>query len=297
MDPVTNQTFHIGETAFVECRSDPGEPPFPLIWTRGGNLITASSRISLNSRHQTLEIRNIQERDSGLYRCGYNTPDGFIYADIQVNVVDIPFVIEPPEPFINVRFNHSLNLTCNARMDTSLTHYWLIRESDRQDGNNLFIPHDQVLPGNYRCITSQRGMELFSHTVLVDVIGIPPVIPDNQVDFISGSSTEYEPLTFTKTFKFPLDDSNITLEWTKRKIIGEEKKVDFGSRMHYAVTGKTLTIIINSSRLRDGGFYLLNVSNQYGHIILKVTLTVRLLVRTRVEVVFPNLPCDLLQVR
>ena len=139
-------------------------------------------------------------------------------------------------------------------------------------------------------------MELFSHTVLVDVIGIPPVIPDNQVDFISGSSTEYEPLTLTKTFKFPLDDSNITLEWTKRKRIGEEKEVNFGSRMHYAITDKTLTVVI-SSQLRDTGFYLLNVSNQYGHVILKVTLTVRPLVRTRVEVVFPNLPCDLLQVR
>ena len=122
--PEANQTFHIGETAFIECRSDPGEPPLPLMWTRNGNIINEASspRISLNSRHQALEISNIQESDSGLYQCGYNTPEGFISADIQVEVTAIPFgiVVEPPEPFINVRFNHPLNITCNSHTDPSL---------------------------------------------------------------------------------------------------------------------------------------------------------------------------------
>ena len=125
------------------CRSYPGEPPHPLIWRRDGNVITEASspRISLNGSHQALEISNIQESDSGLYQCGYNTPEGFISADIQVQVIALPFiVIEPPEPHINVRFNHSLNITCNARMDTSLTYYWLIHSQSGRMAT-LFSSH------------------------------------------------------------------------------------------------------------------------------------------------------------
>ena len=281
----SQQSFYRGETVFIECDSYPGEPPQTLKWSKYVEGQTTS--ITPDGNH--MMIAEIEDSDSGLYECGYNKT----LVNISVSVVDPPADPLNPmvPPYVIIRYNESepLDLVCRPRQFHPNT-FWITRTDGGHliRGDTLYIPHDQVLPGVYGCILG-NGNKVYP--VFVSVIQTPPVIEKEEWE---TTSTELEPLILQMTFRYSLENSNLSLQWQQ---LGGYGAISFASRINYTTTGQKLAITIREAQLDDIGVYSLNVTNQYGSTVLTVRLNVVELSRTCVEVTFQNLLCDTIQVK
>ena len=78
------QTFPAGDTAYIECNADPGDPPQQMLWFRDNVIIPNSDSARFHQVLQTLVIDSITEADVGVYVCAFNTSSS---SSIDITVI------------------------------------------------------------------------------------------------------------------------------------------------------------------------------------------------------------------
>lgn len=296
-----NQTFHRGETVSVVCNADRGDPPRNLIWTRNGNKVLAgSAQMRVDQDRQALIIENIDNSNAGVYQCVFNLPTGPLSVDITVNVIQPPQPLEevfnPALPrMLSVSYGDAIDLDCRSpRADSSVSFAWINDNDLRVNDHLLYVDPEDVATGPYRCLAYRTTGNELQHTVLVSLEDTPPIRVNPPEVKVTISAREQEAYFLREDFRFRLDRSNISVEW---KMMRNGEVFDFGSRFTFSISQRVLRFHIADAALTDRGEYLVNVSNPYGHAVLRVTIEVEEITKTVVHVHIKEIPCHLIQVR
>ena len=297
-----NQTFHRGETARVLCEANRGDPQRELIWIHNGHKVLSGDQQLRVGNGNSLIIKNINDRNEGIYQCVVITANGPLMADITVNVIAPPpeptdVLIDPNLPHsLSIEYGQPLSLDCrNPSEESDADFSWLGHDDGQISSSNLLeVDPLDITPGIYRCLASVPG-DREQHTVRVMLVNTPPICsePDNHVTI---SAMELEDYYLRKELMFELERNDINISWTKSSH-GEMVDYDFGSRFTYTINEKTLRLHIKRADLTDNGYYEVNISNPYGHAMLGVNVNVIELTRTSVQVQIQGYPCNLIQVR
>ena len=281
----TNQTFHRGSTAAVECNAFRGDPPTEILWVRHGQLVLQGlPRMRVDDALQTLFIEDIGHSDTGIYQCILNTVRGPVIANISVNVIGP--VLQSVEVTnlphnLTLAYGHSLRLECRV----SQVHWpyviigisWLNNSNAQVSNSNLLeLAPGEVCDGFYRCLVHGAFTDLLvQRSMEVTVMDAPPVPlrPRPNSEF-TITTREQRSWVYVLFFKFPLDRSNVSVGWKK---LDNGRLVDFhfGSRVSFRVSAKYVVLSARYARLADIGQYQLNVSNQYGYAEFGVMIDVR----------------------
>jgi hypothetical protein len=254
----------------------------------------------VNGESQTLTIERISDSNAGAYKCVVDTHDGPLTAIISVSVIDPPAVIvpgiNPALPLnLNITYGDRLYLDCRSPSAVSedIQFSWThLDQTPVSTSHILDVGPDDVTPGVYRCHAFPPMMQ---HTVIVTLVGTPPICEDPGSIAIPITATEKDDLYLRKRFRYRLDRSDISIQW-KRLNNGELTDVEFGSRFHLSTSEAILRFRIDNAALTDRGLYHVNVSNSYGHTLLMVNINVDELMRTKVLVQLPGTPCGVVRV-
>ena len=279
----TNQTFHRGSTAAVECNAFRGDPPTEILWVRHGQLVLQGlPRMRVDDAFQTLFIEDIGHSDTGIYQCILNTIRGPIIANISVNVIGPMLhsveVTNLPHN-LTLAYGHSLRLEC--RVSQAHPKYiiigisWLNNSNAQVSNSNLLeLAPGEVYNGFYRCLV-YGALDLLVQRSVEVTVNAPPVPlrprPNSQFTI---TTREQRSWVYVLLFKFQLDRSNVSVGWKK---LDNGRLVDFhfGSRVSFRVSEKYVVLSARYARLADIGQYQLNVSNQYGYAEFGVMIDVR----------------------
>ena len=70
------QEIHLGQSVFIRCEVELGNPVAELVWYKDNNIVDLSDpRITLVNT--SLELENVVESDSGEYRCYVHNEVGY----------------------------------------------------------------------------------------------------------------------------------------------------------------------------------------------------------------------------
>ncbi|XP_067927832.1 roundabout homolog 2-like isoform X2 [Watersipora subatra] len=166
--PPIDQFVNQGGIARFRCQAS-GDPEPIIEWEMdGANLDSSRTRVLLDN---TLEIRDINPTDNGVYRCKASNPGGVVTAPAQLSVQTVPIFLEKP---ISKTVGRGVLVTfrCVASGSPQPTIYWSKARDDtmhlypRQskgrfsvlDDGSLRISDSQPADnGVYECFASNAG--------------------------------------------------------------------------------------------------------------------------------------------
>ncbi len=291
-------TLQEGSTGLIPCRSNPGDPPKPIVWKFKNQLLERHEQLS----NLTIKIQNVMMEDAGTYTCGFDTSSGFLQSNIFVTVErrpsDITFIL-PRE--VVLHYGDPLNLNCmvtNSSVPVNVS--WTVMVGSHSQNfmsSHLNLGPDQVQTGIYRCNAHSDQENLHeSHDVHVMVNVWPVFSPARVEKAIVVPAEEGEALGAVEdtVTTAPLIDSTTTISWRR---IDNNELVDFGSRLSVKWKGNELKWSIDSATLEDDGTYCMNISNEFGSTMLRVILTVTEIPKQKVTIQILDSPsCQFLDV-
>ena len=171
-----------------------------------------------------------------------------------------PNITKHSEPFIELRVNETLVLTCDATGD-SLVYQWRFNDEilSNQHTNILRIHNtNQSHSGNYSCDVSNH-VSTVSSIIAVVVVGSPPLIirhPGHRLNFVLF---EYSSLHC----KVKKDGHNTSFQWWFKSL----------NSTIFALMPKKIFSYLNllPVKLHHEGWYFCNVSNSFGYTISKLS--------------------------
>lgn len=83
-------SFHqaLGTTAKIFCRAH-GSPTPQATWTKDGQILRVSSRVTIKSEGTEVVINNLQKQDGGIYMCTFQNAVGSISQTVHLIVEGI----------------------------------------------------------------------------------------------------------------------------------------------------------------------------------------------------------------
>ena len=121
-------------------------------------------------------------------------------------------------------------------------------------------------------------------------LNAPPILRNTGVQH-NIKTLEGESHVIRQDFRFPLFSSDLGIQFQE---VEEETrpKNNLSSRLYFAIGGNTLRLEIKNASLSDNGSYEVNISNQYGHVIVPFTLAVTATVKTNVDITLMDISCS-----
>lgn len=300
----SSQSFFMNETAIIICKGYPGDPPQNITWIYNNTQPLGDFVRIYNNNYVTIEaliIENIQDSDAGDYICGYNSSIvGFIHGIITVNVVILPdstfMIISPILSVLFVEYGDTLDIECLAEPDSpSLQYTWFTPDNEEIINQTLFLLSNNVDIGIYKCNVSSENNESVENSIVVKVINIPPLLPDNSEHFISSQLEGNDIDNLKIIFMLPPSSSNFSVQWEKLNLNIRNTLVN-DLRFTKTLNIDTLILIIRKTRYSDHGNYSVTISNQYGNATVKVALRITKYIKTSVTLRFTDVTCKWIDV-
>ncbi|CAF0756370.1 unnamed protein product [Rotaria sp. Silwood1] len=161
--------------------------PKPIIqWLKNGKKFSIDNkRIQLFRDDQYLEIRNVNEKDAGIYTCVAENLAGKAKQNLELQVL-VPPRIENDITNIEAIYNSTVNLTCSAYGNPKPTIVWFKEGRHLQYGNNYLSVTLASIQNDirifYTCIASNEAGSAEQHYRInllvppsIDSISISPI--------------------------------------------------------------------------------------------------------------------------
>jgi hemicentin len=276
---ITQTAFIKGSSAFLPCDTH-GIPPPVVHWERNGQRLFIDGHKYISFSNGTLQIKDVQVNDNGIYRCVASNHVGNVTAEITVDIHFFPSVVIE---FKNksVLVDECLVLHCIGSGNPAPVITWRKNTTELLNSSNVYIPpngtHLTICPvkesdaGIYTCIvTNNLGQSNISANV--DVI-VPPIVLSHMTSII---------VTENKTASldcFASGNPQPTIEWFK----GSQAIVYDGTKYISTKTGileimnlhQEGTLKILNSQIDDAGQYQCIATNRGGKIKKNITVDVQ----------------------
>ncbi|CAK9304547.1 unnamed protein product [Gordionus sp. m RMFG-2023] len=142
--------------SWIKIADSNGQKDFPNVLTSGGTRVTQDTRITIRSetnQQYTLEVRDINDEDSGVYQCQIST-DPLIYKDVELTVLYPPKIVYTPSDIYSQE-GSTVKLSCNATGSPKPKIYWMRLDNDILPMGGLkYLGYEMILNNMQR---SDRG--------------------------------------------------------------------------------------------------------------------------------------------
>ncbi|KAM6895813.1 neuronal cell adhesion molecule a isoform 2-T2 [Xenentodon cancila] len=273
-----------GETLELECIAE-GLPTPDISWEKEGGELP-SSRISFHNFKKTLKISDVNEADTGNYRCTAANKLGSVYHIIKVTVKASPFWVSAPRNLI-LAPNETGILTCRVNGTPKPTISWFVNGvpiENAPEDHSRKVDEDTVVISNvqsgssavYQCNASNEFGYLMANA-FVNVLAEPPRVltPPNQVYQVISNNPA---LLHCAAFGSPIP----VITWFKDSQISIKNGDPF-------VIHENGTLEINVAQPLNSGKYTCIATNNLGikenHVYLEVKEPTRILKQPEYKVV------------
>ncbi|XP_061570995.1 neuronal cell adhesion molecule a isoform X9 [Cololabis saira] len=273
-----------GETLELECIAE-GLPTPDISWQKEGGELP-SGRMSLQNFKKTLRISDVNEADTGSYRCTAANKLGSVYHDIKVTVKAAPFWVSAPRNLI-LAPNETGILTCRVNGTPKPTIRWFVNGvpiENAPEDHSRKVDEDTVIISSvqsgssavYQCNASNEFGYLMANA-FVNVLAEPPRVltPPNRVYQVISNNPA---LLHCASFGSPIP----VITWFKDSQISIRNGDPF-------VIYENGTLEINVAQPLNSGKYTCIATNNLGikenHVFLEVKEPTRILRQPEYKVV------------
>ncbi|TSL47575.1 Hemicentin-1 [Bagarius yarrelli] len=257
-------SVRVGNSITLECLSNAIPPP-TITWYKNGRLLTETTNLRFLADGQSLEIKETEVSDTGLYVCKASNVAGQVDKNFHLNIYVPPSIDGPAEEHVVETISNPVTFACDA---TGIPHpslTWIkngrvIENSESLDthilsgGGKLQIARSQLShSGTYTCLaTNVEGKAQKSYQLTIQV---PPSITGSEMPSETSVLLNDSIQLVCRVKGTPTP----TIQWLKD---GKELSRTGLSNLRISPDGSTLTV--TATQTTDGGKYTCVATNKAG---------------------------------
>ena len=181
--PIKKQTIYLGETGFISCDIDLGDPASTVLWYKD-NTVISDARVTIIDTG--LQIRDVQQSDEGVYMCCAHNIVGSTSLMIAVSCSDgsqlgvPPKFIRNPEDQLGVLPGSEVHFSTEGD-GINVRYRWKHNGVYISDNNKVAGSNTQSLTifsaelndeGMYKCVASNEHDEVHSEPAILELIRV-----------------------------------------------------------------------------------------------------------------------------
>ncbi|XP_047673954.1 hemicentin-1 isoform X2 [Tachysurus fulvidraco] len=257
-------SVHVGNSVTLECLSNAIPPP-TITWHKNGRIITETANLRILSNGQTLEIKETEVSDTGLYICKASNVAGQVDKNFHINIYVPPSIDGPAVEHVVETISSPVTFACDASGIPHPSLTWLkngrvIENSESLEmhilsgGSKLQIARSQLSDsGTYTCVAlNVEGKAQKSYHLTIQV---PPSITGSEMPSETSVllNDSIQLVCHAKGTPAP------TVQWLKD---GKALSQTGFKNIRISPDGSTLTV--TATHTTDGGKYTCVATNQAG---------------------------------
>ncbi|GAA6099393.1 hemicentin-1 isoform X2 [Tachysurus ichikawai] len=257
-------SVHVGNSVTLECLSNAIPPP-TITWHKNGRLITETANLRILANGQTLEIKETEVSDTGLYICKASNIAGQVDKNFHINIYVPPSIDGPAVEHVVETISSPVTFACDASGIPHPSLTWLkngrvIENSESLElhilsgGSKLQIARSQLSDsGTYTCVAlNVEGKAQKSYHLTIQV---PPSITGSEMPSETSVllNDSIQMMCHAKGTPAP------TVQWLKD---GKALSQTGSKNIRISPDGSTLTV--TATHTTDGGKYTCVATNQAG---------------------------------